>query len=207
MSQARLDAKLDAQLAPDAILSSVSWRLATLCCLSLTACLEDNPDWDGLPEDSGSAASSDTSADSTAATQGESSDEASSGDGDSMGDGDSTGDGDGDGDAINGCTFESAMDLTGMDQVVISDISPWQTQHHACIIVDAGTVVRWESMSFDAHGLVGGVSGMLDPDSPITAAGPGAGSTPIDVSLTDAGTYPYYCDLHPMNMFGAVYVV
>jgi plastocyanin len=129
------------------------------------------------------------------------------GDGDSS---DSTGtgtSGDGDGDSLNDCTFERAQDLRGMPTVTISDISEWTVGHHACIIVDAGTSVRWESMSFDAHGLLGGEAGMLDPDSPITAAGPGSGSTPIEAMLTDVGTYPYYCELHPMNMFGVIYVV
>ena len=185
----------------------------------LAGCLERNPDWDRPGEvEETTSDGSDTVADATGDTSSQGSMTTGDGDGDSgttgVGDGDGDGDGDttdttgdGDGDLLNGCSQATALDLRGMSTVVISDISAWMTGHHACIIVDAGSTVRWEAMSFDAHGLVGGEAGMADASSPITAAGPGAGSIPIDVVLPDAGVFPYYCELHPMNMFGVIYVV
>lgn len=106
---------------------------------------------------------------------------------------------------VNGCTEGSAMDMRGMAAVTITDISAWMTPHSACIIVDAGTSVTWNG-SFGPHPLVGGETGTPDTASPITLAGPGAGTTPVTATFASAGVFPYYCTIHLDSMQGVVYV-
>jgi plastocyanin len=106
---------------------------------------------------------------------------------------------------INGCDEAMAEDMTGMAAVTINkgmgfDYVP------KCVTVSAGTDVTW-SMNFAVHPLVGGevIKGTPTPDpaSPIKGATSGMSVT---FKLTDAGTYPYYCDVHAPGMSGAVFV-
>lgn len=131
-----------------------------------------------------------------------------SGDGDGDGDGDSgDGDGDGDGEAeIHGCTVANSMDLTAESLVVISDISAWAFPHNACIRISANAEVRWESASFTAHPLVGGVAPVTDNASIVTTLGANTGSGPFDLQFTEAGVFPYFCGIHLASMAGVIYV-
>ena len=105
----------------------------------------------------------------------------------------------------HGCTLATATDRTGLATVIITDISAWSIGHNACILVDAGTTVQWNG-SFTAHPLAGGVSPTTDSSSPITVAGPGSGTTPVTVTLSSAGDFPYFCTIHLSSMAGVVYV-
>jgi plastocyanin len=109
--------------------------------------------------------------------------------------------------AIHGCTSATAEDLTGMNQVTITDDgNVWEdlpAAHHRCIRVDAGTTVIWEG-DFTTHPLRGGVApNSPDATSPIELAVPAGQTTSVTLPLV--GTYPYYCDIHT-NMNGVVYV-
>jgi len=105
----------------------------------------------------------------------------------------------------HGCTFATSTDRTGEANVMITDISAWVVIHNACIIVDAGTTVTWEG-NFDLHPLRGGVSPTPDAANPVEIAGPGAGMTPVSVTLDTAGDYPYFCGIHLSSMAGVIYV-
>lgn len=107
----------------------------------------------------------------------------------------------------HGCTYDAAMDQTGNATVVITDLLAWDLGHNDfCIKVDAGTIVTWNG-NFTAHPLDGGVSPNADPTSPIEIAGSAAsGVSTVDVTLTDAGDYPYYCGIHTGIMRGVIYV-
>ncbi len=114
----------------------------------------------------------------------------------------------GGGDTVNGCTLESALDRTGQANVLINSISPWDFNHQACVIVDAGTTVRWEAASFGLHPLIGGVAPTPDAASPIsdnTVVEDGATDF-VEITLDTAGDYPYFCQNHPTNMLGVIYV-
>jgi plastocyanin len=107
---------------------------------------------------------------------------------------------------LNGCLKSMATDLTGQATVSITDISAWSMPHTACIIVSAGTVVSWTG-NFTFHPLKGGNTPTPDLTSPITLAGPGVGATTIAVTLSNPGTFPYFCGIHLSSMDGVVYVV
>lgn len=106
---------------------------------------------------------------------------------------------------VNGCTEASAMDLTGMATVSLTDIDGWSVPHALCVIVDAGTVVSWTG-NFTFHPLAGGVTPTPDAASVITAAGPGTGMETISATLSDAGDFPYFCTIHEAAMQGVIYV-
>ncbi len=103
--------------------------------------------------------------------------------------------------AVHGCDGpDSATDMTGMAMVELT----WELVHQQCILVDAGTTVRWDG-DLRAHPLVGGVTPTADAASPITQAGGVAGMM-VDVTFPAAGEYPYFCGLHLAAMQGVVYV-
>ncbi len=106
---------------------------------------------------------------------------------------------------VNGCTEQNAIDLTGQSSVTITDTSAWRVVHSACIIVSENTTVTWEG-NFGSHPLSGGVTPTADTTSPITLAGPGTGSTPIDVIFSSTGDFPYFCTIHKTSMQGVIYV-
>ena len=101
----------------------------------------------------------------------------------------------------NGCTYETATNLTGMATINIGDTSAWDFGHQACVIVDAGTAVTWAG-NLTLHPVVGGESGSPDAGSPIDSTGQDA---EYSATLDTAGDFPYYCGNHP-NMQGVIYV-
>lgn len=107
---------------------------------------------------------------------------------------------------VHGCTPDSAMDMTEMAEVTITDIDAWQVPHNACIRVSAGTDVIWNG-NFLVHPLAGGITPNADSASPITEAGANTGASSATITFEDAGTYPYFCEVHVNSMFGVVYVV
>lgn len=110
----------------------------------------------------------------------------------------------------HGCTFETAMDMTGAATVSITDVAAWTFDHNACIIVDTGTEVTWTG-NFNNHPLEGGVSPNDDATNPIDVAGVIVnamnGNNTAEVMFPMAGDYPYFCGLHVNSMQGVVYVV
>lgn len=107
---------------------------------------------------------------------------------------------------IHGCTFDTAMDMTGMASVNVTDISEWVVPHNACVRVSTGTVVVWDG-NFSVHPLVGGISPNADDSSPISQAEADTGIGSAEVTLADEGTYPYFCEVHLNTMIGVIYVV
>lgn len=107
---------------------------------------------------------------------------------------------------IHGCTPAMAEDMTGMAAVALSD---WNLTHQRCVRVSVNTTVTWQTTSdFTIHPIVGGERPMSDATSPITiAAAPvnGTGASSLAVAFPDAGTFPYYCDVHT-DMNGVIYV-
>ncbi len=106
---------------------------------------------------------------------------------------------------INGCTKGAAVNLKVSSNVTITDTSAWSVSHSACITVSTATVVQWDG-NFTVHPLAGGTTPTIDASSPISMAGPGSGTTPITVTFTAPGVYPYFCEVHNASMQGVVYV-
>ncbi len=107
---------------------------------------------------------------------------------------------------INGCTEADALDMTGMANVTITDVSAWMVIHSACIRVSENTVVTWQG-NFDSHPLAGGVTPTKDEASPISAINASSGTADASVTLDIAGAYPYFCEIHLGTMEGVIYVV
>ncbi len=106
---------------------------------------------------------------------------------------------------VNGCTELTAQDLTDQATVNIGDVSAWEGGHSACIIVSENTVVTWQG-NFSTHPLGGGETPTADANSPITMIDSESGISPVDVTFSNAGAYPYYCLVHKLSMQGVVYV-
>lgn len=106
---------------------------------------------------------------------------------------------------INGCLQSEASDMTGMQNVTITDISAWQIPHSACVRVSANTELTWQG-NFTIHPLVGGETPTTVQASPITAINASSGSDDASVTLDAAGTYPYFCKIHLTTMQGVIYV-
>jgi len=106
---------------------------------------------------------------------------------------------------VNNCTELTATDLTGQATVDIGEISAWGFNHSACIMVSEGTIVTWQG-NFTTHPLGGGEAPTANAASPITIAGPGTGSSQVDVTFANTGDYPYYCLAHTTGMQGVLYV-
>jgi plastocyanin len=107
---------------------------------------------------------------------------------------------------VNGCDPSTAGDLTGQTSVTVVFASHYYQPR--CFLVSAGTEVVFDG-NFQAHPLGGGTVengvGTLDPSSPIVNT---TGGDSASFTLTDAGTYPFYCTTHSEHgMFGAVFVV
>jgi len=107
---------------------------------------------------------------------------------------------------INGCDATNTMDMTGMAMVTIT--TSGNTWTPKCIKVSVGTNVTVNA-AFGTHPLMGGevVGAMKVPAStgpfvPITSSG-----TTKTVTMSAAGTFPYYCDVHALGgMTGVVFV-
>lgn len=105
---------------------------------------------------------------------------------------------------VNGCDQASAEDHT-TDTAVNIDFggSLGLKYAPACIRIKTGTSVTFTG-SFSSHPLSGGSSGTADASSPITHTTTGSSAT---FSFPDAGTFPYFCELHfSSGMEGAIFV-
>ncbi|NUO53140.1 MAG: hypothetical protein HOV80_30190 [Polyangiaceae bacterium] len=107
---------------------------------------------------------------------------------------------------INTCSLATAQDLTAMSNVNVTFTSFMYTPK--CIKVAQGASVTFQG-SFPSHPLMGGyVDGGLVPAAsgpfvPVTSSG-----TTKTFTMSAAGTFPYYCELHGLGgMAGAVFVV
>ncbi len=106
---------------------------------------------------------------------------------------------------IHGCDPATAQDETANAALTITFSGINYTPK--CVRVKAGTVVTF-SGDFTLHPLVGGevVSGTKtpDPNSPIVETSTGMSAM---FTLSTAGTYPFYCDVHAtVGMTGVVFV-
>lgn len=107
--------------------------------------------------------------------------------------------------AVNGCTSDIAIDLTGQQNVTITDHSSWLVGHGACVLVEPGTKVTWEG-NFNIHPLIGGSPGQVEATNPVTLGSPQTGSNPITIDFPSSGTFGYFCTIHTTSMQGVVYV-
>ncbi len=120
---------------------------------------------------------------------------------------------------LNGCSLAMAKDMTNKNVVTVTDTAPWVFGHKSCILVNVGTQIVFNdkgiAMTFVAHPLVGGVTGVVDNTSPITiAANQQANNKPQATQVTipafspnDSGkAFPYYCTVHLSSMQGVIYV-
>ena len=101
--------------------------------------------------------------------------------------------------SVNGCTLAQATDKTSQSVVDLT----WTLPHHQCILVASGTQVHWNG-SFSTHPLAGGVVPTMDPSSPISLASAVGGQ--VSVTFSNAGEYPYFCEVHFASMDGVIYV-
>jgi plastocyanin len=107
---------------------------------------------------------------------------------------------------VNGCDATNIEDHTGQANVTITQSGTAYTPK--CIRVDVGTVVKIDA-AYASHPLLGGevvnnakVPASSGPFVPITDTG-----TTKNFTMTTAGTFPYYCDVHALaGMTGAVFV-
>ncbi len=107
---------------------------------------------------------------------------------------------------INGCDPATAVDLTGMGSTTVTFGGISYTP--PCIKVSVGTGVTFDG-DFTFHPLMGGevVAGAKVPAGsgpfvPITNTG-----TTKTFTMSSAGTFPYYCDVHALSgMTGVVFV-
>lgn len=100
---------------------------------------------------------------------------------------------------LNGCTRETAEDLTAQAAVDLE----WTLTHQECVVVAVGTVVTWTG-DFSFHPLAGGETGTEDASSPITTSDQTGDSA--SVTFDAAGEFPYFCTVHSSSMQGVIYV-
>lgn len=106
---------------------------------------------------------------------------------------------------INICRFEDAVrwiDVPADQRVIVFPTAAYQPP---CVAIEVGQTVTW-SGNFGNHPLEGGLIKGLppQPDNPIPTVG--SGSTPVEVTFPDAGSWGYFCSFHEPPMSGAVYV-
>lgn len=106
---------------------------------------------------------------------------------------------------VNGCTAETAVDMTRQQEVTITDVAAWSIPHQVCITVSPGTDVTFEG-NFTFHPLVGGATPTVDAGSPITMLGADSGKSALFTVPAGPGEYPYFCDVHLGTMQGVIYV-
>ena len=99
----------------------------------------------------------------------------------------------------HGCTIGAAVDRTGEPTIDLE----WTIPHSNCLIVSPGTTVHWNG-DFTTHPLNGGISPNEDFTSPISIATPT--NLVTSVTFETSGDYPYFCEVHLLNMAGVIYV-
>jgi plastocyanin len=113
--------------------------------------------------------------------------------------------------AIHGCDPAMLTDLTAEDAVTIGYgyIDSAFIYDPKCIHVCAGTEITFDALddgNFQIHPLQGGVNPTPDPASPIPTKSDAA-STSVTFTITEPGSYGYYCVAHAsVGMAGAIYV-
>ncbi|EYF03430.1 Hypothetical protein CAP_5623 [Chondromyces apiculatus DSM 436] len=112
--------------------------------------------------------------------------------------------------SLNGCDIDTATDMTQMSGATITQTG--QTYNPKCQKVTVGTVLsvtaNFVSHPFTAGTIEGGVRmpSTEGPFDPPTNTG-GAGTT-VTFTMSEQGTFPYYCNVHgPGGMNGVVFVV
>jgi len=111
----------------------------------------------------------------------------------------------------NGCTTVDYDDRSADDaDRTIAIAQQGLTYTPKCMIVAPGQTVRWEG-SLSAHPLASGNANdgaAGSPDNPIVATSTGSS---VEFTFPDAGTFPYYCELHSFGdgegMAGVVHVL
>jgi plastocyanin len=109
-----------------------------------------------------------------------------------------------------GCDVDALTDGTGESEVTIGYgfVDNAFIYEPKCLHVCAGTTVTFEPLdgtNFQIHPLQGGEP-PGDPDSPFGYIG-SADETTASFTLTEPGSYPYYCIAHlGSDMTGVVYV-
>jgi plastocyanin len=110
-----------------------------------------------------------------------------------------------------GCDVTALTDMTAESNVTIGyGFSNNEFIYEPkCLHICAGATVTFDEIdgtNFQIHPLQGGVSPPVDPDSPFgTLADPN--QTTASFTLTEPGSYPYYCISHlNVGMAGVVYV-
>lgn len=79
------------------------------------------------------------------------------------------------------------------------------------LTIDAGTEVTWEQNDIGAHTVTSGTveqasAGVTQqPDGRFDSGDISKGET-FEFTFTEAGTYPYFCRLHPATMRGEILV-
>lgn len=113
-------------------------------------------------------------------------------------------------DPVHGCDVDALTDMTGESEVTIGyGFSNGAFIYEPkCLHVCAGTTVTFEPIdgtSFQVHPLQGGAS-TPDADSPFGYLADPDEET-ASFTLTEPGTFPYYCIAHlGSGMIGVVYV-
>lgn len=110
---------------------------------------------------------------------------------------------------VNGCTVATAQDSTGQSAVTVTFANGNLSYAPKCLKVKVGTSITLMG-NFGSHPTIGGVvvNGTLMPASsgpfvPVTSAGSSKTFT-----MSQAGTFPYYCQPHAtLGMIAAVFVV
>jgi len=112
----------------------------------------------------------------------------------------------------NSCTREAATDLTGQAAVTIEfgDAAHAFAYAPPCFRVSPGTQVTF-SGPFAIHPLVGGVvsdtTNVAQPDPTSPFQPPTTTGASKTFTLTDAGVFPFYCNVHSsIGMKGAAFV-
>lgn len=111
---------------------------------------------------------------------------------------------------FNGCVAADYEDQSATDAPRIIGIATQGLSFTPpCLTIKAGQTVRWEG-SLSSHPLAPGNpddASAGSPDNPIRATSSGQS---VEFEFPDAGTYPYYCELHSFGngqgMAGVVHV-
>ncbi|MBL8742079.1 MAG: hypothetical protein JNK04_13320 [Myxococcales bacterium] len=104
---------------------------------------------------------------------------------------------------VNGCDQATAENQTTAAEVDID----WKLSTQECIRVAVGTTVNWNvtaPSTFASHPLVGGTPGGGEEPGLITDSDQ-TGAT-ASVTFTEAGEYPFFCNIHLQSMQGVIYV-
>ena len=111
---------------------------------------------------------------------------------------------------FNGCTASDYEDQSAADALrIIGIATQGLTFTPPCLTIKAGQTVRWEG-SLSAHPIAPG-----NPDDPEAGSAENpiletSSGQSVEFTFTDAGTFPYYCELHAFGdgqgMAGVVHV-